>query len=258
MKKLLYLFSAVALTLTSCSSDDSSDPTTTEGTTLKKIIETYSDGSIETTNFFYNGNKIIKQTTDYGDEVQYTYTGDLITKERYLFEDGDSGDILEEIITYEYDTNNRLIKSTRTDEDNYVEVDVFTYNANGTTSFVTTADGNTIATGTIHYVGNQPYKKEIIQNEGDEFESTTTEVSTFDTKRSPYSNITGFSKTIIASPYTSRGYPGIVNNPLLLTVNGISQESSSYTYNASNMPATETVIYFGSTDENSTSEYFYN
>lgn len=257
MKNLLYLFTAIALTLASCSSDDSSDPDTS-GTTLKKIIETYSDGSTETTNFFYNGNKITKYTTDFGDEVQYTYTEDLITTERYLFEDLDSGDILEETTTYEYDTSNRLIKSTKVDEYNSVEVDVFTYNSNGTTSFVTTEGGVIIATGIIYYSGNQPFKKEMEITPESGFQFTSIELSTFDDKVSPFANITGFSKIIIASPNYTRGYPGISNNALTLTIDGTIDEISIYTYNANNMPATETITVFDSLDENSTVQYFYN
>ena len=114
MKKLFYLFSAIALTLTSCSSED--DSNNASGTLLTKIIETYDDGTVETIRFEYNGNKITRQYSDLDDrdETIYTYTGDLITKEEYFFDDGI--DSFEEVIIYEYDSNNRLIKSIRTDE----------------------------------------------------------------------------------------------------------------------------------------------
>ena len=49
MKKLLYLFSVVALTLTSCSNDE--DSNNSSGTLLTNIIETYDDETVETIRF---------------------------------------------------------------------------------------------------------------------------------------------------------------------------------------------------------------
>lgn len=256
MKKLLYLFSAIALTLTSCSSDD--DSNNSSGTLLTKIIETYDDGTVETTDFEYNGNKIVSVSSDLDlrDETIYTYIGDLITKEEYFFDDGI--DSFEEVIDYEYDSNNRLIKSIRTDEYWDVETDNFTYNSNGTVSFTTTANSTTIASGIIYFNGNQPYKKEITENPGTAFEVSWVEESTFDLKVSPFANVTGFYKIIIGTPSYTRGYPGIAGNSLDFSIDNSLEESSTYTYNGNNMPATETYIDFNNSDNNSTSKYFYN
>ena len=111
MKKLLYLFSAVALLLTSCSSDD--DDSSSSGTLLTKIIETYDDGTIENITYTYNGNKIVKISSDLDlrDETIYTYSGDLITKEEYFFDDG-AGDTFEEVTEYEYDANPSFFKNS--------------------------------------------------------------------------------------------------------------------------------------------------
>lgn len=257
MKKLLYLFSAIALTLTSCSDED--DTTTSSGTLLTKIVETYDDGTVETLRFEYSGNKIIRQYSDLDirDETIFTYTGDLITKEEYFFDDGE-GFSFEEVIDYEYDSSSRLIKSTRTDEDGEIEIDDFTYNSNGTVSFITTADGTTIATGVIYFNGNQPYKKEITENPSTAFEVSWVEESTFDNKVSPFANVTGFSKIAFGTPKYTRGYPGIVNNSLDFSIDDNLEESSTYTYNSNNMPATETYIDSNNNDYNSTAQYFYN
>ena len=257
MKKLLYLFSALALTLTSCSDED--DSTISAGTLLKRIVETYDDGTIETTEFEYNGNKIVSISSDLDvrDETIFTYTGDLITKEEYFFDDGD-GFSFEEVTDYEYDSSSRLIKSTRTDESGDIEIDNFTYNTNGTVSFTTTANSNTIATGVIYFNGNQPYKKEITENPGTAFEVSWVEESTFDNKVSPFATVTGFSKIVIGTPKYTRGYPGIVNNSLDFSIDDNLEERSTYTYNSNNMPATETYIDFGNSDYNSTAQYIYN
>ena len=256
MKKLFYLFSAIALTLTSCSSED--DSNNASGTLLTKIIETYDDGTVETVRFEYNGNKITRQYSDLDDrdETIYTYTGDLITKEEYFFDDGI--DSFEEVIIYEYDSNNRLIKSIRTDEYGDIETDNFIYNSNGTVSFTTTASSITIASGTIYFNGNQPYKKEITENPGTTFEISWVEESTFDNKVSPFADVTGFSKIAIGTPKYTRGYPGIVNNSLDFSIDNTLEERSTYTYNGNNMPATETYIDFNNSDNNSTTQYFYN
>lgn len=256
MKKLLYLFSAVALTLTSCSSED--DSNNSSGTLLTKIIETYDDGTVETTDFEYNGNKIVSVSSDLDlrDETIYTYTGDLITKEEYFFDDGINS--FEEVIDYEYDSNNRLIKSIRTDEYGDIETDNFTYNSNGTVSFTTIANSTTKASGTIYFNGNQPYKKEITENPGTDFEVSWVEESTFDLKVSPFANVTGFYKIIIGTPSYTRGYPGIAGNSLDFKIDNTLEERSTYTYNGNNMPTTETYIDFNNSDNNSTAQYFYN
>jgi hypothetical protein len=256
MKKLLYLFSAVALTLTSCSSDD--DSNNSSGTLLTKIIETYDDGTVETTDFEYNGNKIVSVSSDLDlrDETIYTYTGDLITTEEYFFDDGI--DSFEEVIDYEYDSNNRLIKSIRTDQYGDIETDNFTYNSNGTVSFTTTANSTTIASGIIYFNGNQPYKKEITENPGTAFEVSWVEESTFDLKVSPFANVTGFYKIIIGTPSYTRGYPGIAGNSLDFSIDNTLEERSTYTYNGNNMPASEINIDFDNGDNNSTLQYFYN
>lgn len=256
MKKLLYLFSAVALTLTSCSSDD--DSNNSSGTLLTKIIETYDDGTVETTDFEYNGNKIVSVSSDLDlrDETIYTYTGDLIITEEYFFDDGI--DSFEEVIEYEYDSNNRLIKSIRTDQYGDIETDNFTYNSNGTVSFTTTANSTTIASGIIYFNGNQPYKKEITENPGTAFEVSWVEESTFDLKVSPFANVTGFYKIIIGTPSYTRGYPGIAGNSLDFSIDNTLEERSTYTYNGNNMPASETYIDFDNGDNNSTLQYFYN
>jgi hypothetical protein len=256
MKKLICLFSAIALIFTSCSSEDSS--TSSTGNLLTKLIDTYDDGSVETTEYEYNGNKISRQFSDLDlrDETIYTYTGDLITKEEYFFDDGVDYSY-EEVIDYEYDLSNRLNKSTRTDEYGDIEVDVFTYNSNGTVSFTSTSAGTTTGTGTIYFNGDQPYKKEITENPGTIWESSWIEETTFDNKVSPFANVTGFSKISFATPRYTRGVPGIVNNTLNFSIDGTLEDSSTYTYNGNNMPATETVI-DANNSENSSVVYFYN
>ena len=74
MKKLLYLFSAVALTLTSCSDEDDSTNASSE-ILLTRMIETFDDGSTLTTNFLYNGNKLVEWNDSDGARETFVYNG---------------------------------------------------------------------------------------------------------------------------------------------------------------------------------------
>ncbi|KGO84030.1 YD repeat-containing protein [Flavobacterium cauense R2A-7] len=256
MKKLIYAFSALTLLFASCSSDsDSSTDDTSSTGLLTKVVETYGDGSVETITFTYSGNKIVKNTLSIDgtitEETTYTYTGDLITEEKYYI-DGN----LDETITYEYDANSKLIGTTRHGEFVHEE-DVLTYNANGTVSFVTTSGSETIATGTIYFNGNQPFKKVITREPGGEFEFTTTEVTTFDTKNNPFKNIIGFAKIEIGLPSYTEGYPGLLNNPMGYSEDSVEKESFTYTYNSGNYPVTEVYDDFGNDDNDFTAQYFY-
>ena len=249
MKKIGLAFSALLLILSSCSSSDSSSPSS--GTLLDKVIETYDDGTVETFNYIYNGNKIVRITTDFGQETVYTYAGDLIVKEESYFDD-----ILEDEITFEYNASQKLIKSTRTNTSE-VEVDNFTYNSNNTVSFITTSNGVIKATGTIYFNGDQPFKKEMLVEPGTIFEIDQIEESTFDSKVNPLANVIGFSKINIATPNFREGYDGISNNVLVFKRDNVVRGSSTYTYNSNNMPASE--VYDDEQDEfDSSLQYIYN
>ena len=249
MKKIGLAFSALLLILSSCSSSDSSSPSS--GTLLDKVIETYDDGTVETFNYIYNGNKIVRITTDFGQETVYTYAGDLIVKEEAYFDD-----MLEDETTFEYNASQKLIKSTRTNTSE-VEVDNFTYNSNNTVSFITTSNGVIKTTGTIYFNGDQPFKKEMVVEPGTIFEIDQIEESTFDSKVNPLANVIGFSKINIATPNFREGYDGISNNVLVFKRDNVVRGSSTYTYNSNNMPASE--VYDDEQDEfDSSLQYIYN
>lgn len=259
MRKALLFAMSLALVFTSCSSDSSSSSSTT-GTKLTKIIETYDDGTIENTNFEYNGNKIVSISSDLDlqDETFYTYTGDLITKEESFFDDGE-GYSFSEVIDYEYDSNGRLIRSTRTDSSGTdVTVDDFTYNANGTITFTTTENSVLDATGTIYFNGDQPFKKEVTRNIGTTWESVTVEENFFDDKVNPMNSIIGLSKIEIACPTYIWGYGGVSNNVIEVKIDNVTEWSAVYTYNSNNMPATDVYTEPSNPDYNSTAQYIYN
>ena len=189
MKEFLCLFSALSIVLmSSCSSDDSS---TEESETLlpKKILETTVEdgksGSLTYT-ITYDGNKLKDIALSDASRSVYTYTGDLITKiesykssvlqstEVYAYEGGklvsrivtrEANKTIKEKLTFVYNTNG-TITSKSSDIINNVEIPYDT-----TTTYVF-SNGNLVST---EYVNG--LKEKI--------------TSTFDDKKSPFSNITG-------------------------------------------------------------------
>lgn len=81
MKLLLYLFSISLLVFTSCSKDDDK-PDAASFVLVNKKVYTQADTSneVKTSQFIYNGNKIVSIVDNDGSKTSFTYTGDLITK----------------------------------------------------------------------------------------------------------------------------------------------------------------------------------
>src|ERR1044072_7607331 len=87
MKKILSMAAiALFMSMTSCSGDDSSETTnpSTETVLLKKIITTDEDGNAVTTNYTYDGTKLVKVTDSQGLVSNHYYEGDLPVKVEYF------------------------------------------------------------------------------------------------------------------------------------------------------------------------------
>ncbi|WDF64383.1 hypothetical protein [Flavobacterium sp. KACC 22763] len=188
MKKLLCLFGALALVLTSCSSDDSSE--SADAVLLpKKITETEviegKSGSITYT-FSYDGNKLKEISLSDASRSVYTYTGDLITKVELYY----SG-ILQSTDVYTYE-GGKLVSKITTDESNKSVQSKWTlvYNANGT---VNVNESEIINKQEIKYDTTTLYTFANGNIISSEFIDGAKEkiTSTFDDKKSPYVNITG-------------------------------------------------------------------
>ncbi|MFC0778888.1 hypothetical protein [Flavobacterium sp. HJSW_4] len=188
MKKILCFFGALALVLTSCSSDDSSE--STDAVLLpKKITETeVINGQSGSTTYTitYDGNKLKEIAVSDASRSVYTYTGDLITKVEVYY----SG-ILNSTDVYAYESG-KLVSRITTREANKTIQDklTFVYNANGT---VNVNESDIINRQEIKYDTTTLYtfsNGNIVSSEyiNGEREKIT---STFDDKKSPYTNITG-------------------------------------------------------------------
>jgi hypothetical protein len=189
MKKILFLFGALSLLLSSCSSNDDSSNEESQLLLPKKIVETTVEdgesGSLTYT-ITYDGNKLKEISVSDASKSVYTYTGDLITK----VEEFTSG-VLIATDVYSYE-GGKLISRITTQAFNTTSKDklTFVYNANGTVN----ANESEIINGQeIKYDSTTLYtflngnliSSEEINGEKEKISST------FDDKKSPFSNITG-------------------------------------------------------------------
>ena len=122
MKKIL--FSAlVGAMMISCSRDNDDTGSVTNDTSIlpTKIISSYKYREDIETTYTYNGNKLVKESSKYGNDIFYTYTGDLITSK---YGKGWSR-------TFTYDSNGNLISEKLMRGKN--SIDDITYTINGST-----------------------------------------------------------------------------------------------------------------------------
>jgi len=235
MKKAVYLFSLLFIALTSCSSDDDTQPVVNlnPDTMLlqKTVSKSYSLSSSEnpdglvTTNWFYTGMRLAYTYSSDGTRTDYTYTGDLITRK----------DVTKEGVTqshlFAYNTDGKLTSVT---VGNIVEI-TYTYNADGS------------ITGFHDSVNeNEKYTQDINMMDGEVISITTNYANGFnvlnnygyDQLHSPTKNIIGYDKLYVGHyPY------GNTKNVILRTytdTDGImASVNKVYTYNAAGFPTKE-------------------
>jgi hypothetical protein len=244
MKKILCLFGALTLLLSSCSSDDS--PSSSDSVLLKKVVLTSSEGKT-TVNYKYDGNKIVSVIDDSGEvNLYYTYTGDVITKIEFKLPNGST----EQVNTFSYGTDGKLATFVRVefDEDDFKGYkEVYTYNANGTIS-VKAYNGddktqtNATGTSTITFVS------------GDVSEVTSTNSPNrkyvYDDKNNSAKNVLGLDKI----SFVDGEGTGVFHNEVTETTDGKVSATYNYTYNSVGYPEKSSDKIDGFSY---TSEYFY-
>ena len=122
MKKIFFT-ALVGAMMISCSRDNDDTGSVTNDTSIlpTKIISSYKYREDIETTYTYNGNKLVKESSKYGNDIFYTYTGDLITSK---YGKGWSR-------TFTYDSNGNLISEKLMRGKN--SVDDITYTINGST-----------------------------------------------------------------------------------------------------------------------------
>lgn len=245
MKKILYLFSVSLLLFTSCSSndDDSSDTTTY---ILPKVVK-YSypnpDGN-QTVIFVYNGNKIVSMDNT-NTRIEYTYDGNVISKESVYNYVLGHGLIENYEITYTY-ADNKLATATIDGfwgHGGYKSKKVYTYNSDGTVTedwyaidlttgaekllsewqqIITLVNGNVVKS--VHSNGSSV---------------TTTKEYVYDSKNNPFKNILGFNLLLGAGNSVSFFGWNSMNNVTRFTSASLGSPYVSnidYIYNSDNYP----------------------
>ncbi len=248
MKKFIYAFSALALLFVSCSSDsDSSSDDASGPVLLKKIIETDYNGDVFTTNYFYEGNKIVKTVDDDGYYEKFYYTGDLITKMEFYSDTN----LLEQTDLFTYNSNQQLVSFQRLlhNEDlGFKEVYVYDLSGNVSVTYYNgdlTSQTNETGTGNVTFVNGEI----SVMNDVD---SGVTKTYTYDTKNTPMKNVLGMNKLAF---YDSGNDQGISHNVLTLTKSDGESVVSTYTYNSNDFPVT--CVDDDSVLGNTTFQFFY-
>jgi hypothetical protein len=253
MKKLLCLFSAALVALTSCSNDD--DSSKSSSILVKKITEFENDKPVSK-DIVYNGNKIVSITNADGSQAKFTYTGDFITKNEHFDEKGKLAGTDE----YTY-TNGKLTTYVEKEPgDNiYYYKTKYVHNADGTVSYeefrVTVSTGFEEEYGEI---GKLTFKDgNLIKAENSYYGYDSIKVYDYDVKNSPFKNITGYSLLLEDE--------SVVNNIIKETRtsgSGANVNTSvttyTYKYDTNNYP-TEKVTTFpnGNSTSSETTQYFY-
>ena len=247
MKKLLYLFSASLLVLSSCSSDDD-----TTATVLVKKVSYVSIGERYTVDFTYSGNKIVSNVNNYGEKTTFTYTGDLITK---IVDTDDKGNV-DYTTEFTY-TNGKLTSeiSLETGAD-YKYKTKYVHNTDGTISFeefrVAVATGKEEEYGDI---GKYTFKNgNLVKIEKSYYGTNSSETYEYDAKNNPFKNVVGFNL------FVNDEEGAYVNNIVKRTYSnsnstGTYTNTYEYKYNAEGFPTEQKDFYNGASGGTTTYTY---
>lgn len=252
MKKIIGLLSFAFLVLFSCSSDNDESSNLSNPILVKEIEVTY-EGKTFIQKNTYDGNKIKNTTSQTGLIVNYTYTGDVITKKEdidvqkgvssvseYTYKDGKVISVLNSVILDYY------LKPV------YESLRKYTYNEDGTVSYQLYKVNSV--------TGAQEEKDELagkltLKNGNivrDDFSNRTTFIYEYDNKNNAYKNILGYNLLLESDKgpnnlvksftiyndkasdpdinlyeYNSEGYP---SKKLLSVVNGVPFLELKFTY----------------------------
>lgn len=212
MKKTFFFISLVCFALFSCTSGDNGDSSsnTTDVVLIKKTVS--SNG--EQTNFSYNGTKLIKITPPGGgDYFKFTYSGDYITKIELFY-----NNVSEERNEFTYSSNKLTQRKYYRPSDGIENLYNYNYNTDGsiTVSRSEFNGTNWVDQGVISKIyfdvsGNKIKEENLTNN----IVNYTT-YFTYDTKNSPYKNITGIK------------YLNILQGVELVPINNLMKETHTY------------------------------
>lgn len=185
MKKIFLFLSAISfVAISSCSSNDDG-PATNPAVTdilLKRAVyqQANGDGLNFTADYFYDGNKLLKEQYNDGSFSKFFYSGDLITKVEY-FVDG----TLYTKETFAYNPAGKLTEYRhRFMSDSSDDIYTYTYNSNNTVTRTTV--GLPSETSTMTYTNGEISKE--VQSNGNTY------LYTYDSNNNPMKNVTGYAE----------------------------------------------------------------
>jgi hypothetical protein len=215
---------------------------------------------VSTTDYTYNGNKIITATMTNngasGGVINYTYNGDLLTKsETYL-----NNNLTEKkLLTYSNDNNLISYIHLKYTQQTGKKITV-DYNTDGTITTKTyngdlVNQANLVSTKIISFSNGET--STLIETAGT---TTTTSTFTYDNKNNPFKNIAGNSRILNAVLATSTGIAGNIYNVLQVTKSqsGLPNATNSYqhVYNSLGYP-TKTTLTPANSSYNTVIDYTY-
>lgn len=207
------------------------DPNATLTTTLlNKIIETDDDGNELTTEFNYDGYKIINFVDSDGGSGVFTYSGNIISQIKYY-----QDTTLEQTDFFTYNASGQITSHTiHIHATDYATREDFFHNADGTISFTSwfgtiESQPNADVNGKLYMAGGEVIKKEIFVGSV----PSSTETYTYDDKNNPLRNVIGLNTAFIYQLEIG----GVFKN-LLYTSGSSNPVENTYTYDLSGFPET--------------------
>lgn len=246
MKKIILLICATTL-FVACSKSSSDDapavqPTTTapfSGILLKKITNTGYGGSTRANDFTYDGNKIVKVIQQGGNEVRYSYSGNLISSKNNY-----SGGTLTEGTSFSYTADKLtgiVFSETVFAGTRFTRFELI-HNTNSTSTSITYKQFQSTNSGSESQVGSGTYtiaNGNLVKDEYTYSGGVQVITYAYDTKNSPVKSVLGCNKLVYDASLFS------VNNLLSTTTvtnytSGTAPSteinSSTYVYNTNDYP----------------------
>jgi hypothetical protein len=209
---------------------------------VKKIIDTDTDGTVSSIEYFYNGNKIVYAIDSEGLRMNIFYDGDLIVREEWL-----QGTTMVEKIFYTYDNSKLETYQVLNLADNIGQKITYDHNANGTISF-TEFSGDLTTQDEIESTGTISNTK-LVRNVTDPItleQQVFTSTFTFDSKNNPFKNIVGYDKIYFADSEESLNYLNNIttNTEQIDAEPATLYETIIYTYGTGNLDNYPTIILY--------------
>ena len=239
--KRFSLILGVALTtvFASCSLDEEYDTAedtskmSTSSLLVQSITATSERGAtVVTDQYTYNGSKLVKITSSDGREVVFTYGGDLIIRKDFYV-----NNVLNSKEFFQYNRQYQLTNYRRENASGTTTYNaIYTNNSDGTVvvkgySGSSTSPSSQIVNRKVFTAGLRVNK---IENYTVQNGTPVTEVLnySYDSKNSPFKNITGFDKLAYYDITANSNY----NNVQSVSSGTTVVESAEYAYNGANYP----------------------